>query len=173
MIEKRTIETFAIHVERVRVLHYESAQTHQAGFWSWLVTKLDLNLIPNLRQLLVRSDFVAGDRGKDFFVRHAETHVRAFAILQTEHVIADRAPTPRLLPDLRRMQRRQIELLPANAVHFFAQNLHYFQGDALSERQIGIDSRGKLAHDAGAQKEFMRNDFGISRVFAKSRNKIF
>ena len=43
---------------------------------------------------------------------------------------------------------------------------------ALAERQIRIDARGKLAHNARAQKKFVRNDFGISRVFAKCRNKI-
>ncbi len=172
MIQKRSIETFAIHVERVRVLHDESAQAHQAGFWPWLVAKLDLNLIPNLRQLLVRTDFIARDGREHFFMRHAETHVRAFAILKTEHVIADRTPTPRLLPDFRRMQRGQIKLLSTDPVHFLPQNLNDFQGDALAERQIRIDSRGKLAHNARAQKKFVRNDFGISRVFAKCRNEI-
>ena len=70
------------------------------------------------------------------------------------------------------MQRRQIKFLPADAVHFFAQNLHDLQSNALPERQIGIDARGKLAHDARAQQQFVRNNFGISRVFAKCRNKI-
>src|SRR5215510_8184227 len=71
LIEKRFIESGAIHIERVRVLHDESTQTHQARFRSWLIAKLDLNLIPNLRQLLVRADFVARDAREYFFVRHA------------------------------------------------------------------------------------------------------
>jgi hypothetical protein len=47
-------------------------------FGRGLVAKLDLNLIPHLRQLLVRADFVARDRGEHFFVRHAEAHVVSF-----------------------------------------------------------------------------------------------
>ena len=70
------------------------------------------------------------------------------------------------------MQRRQIKLLAANAVHLFAQNLHDLQSDALAERQVRIDACGKLAHDSRAQKQFVRNDLSVSRVFAKRRNKV-
>src|SRR2546423_1227996 len=58
LIAERFIQPFPINVERVSVLHDEGAQAHQARLWPRLVAKLDLNLIPNLRQLLVRTDFI-------------------------------------------------------------------------------------------------------------------
>ena len=68
----------------------------------------------------------------------------AFAILEAKHLVADRVPASRFLPEFGRMQRRQIKLLAADAVHLFAQNLHDLQSDALAQRQIRIDSRGQV-----------------------------
>src|SRR5467141_1975367 len=70
------------------------------------------------------------------------------------------------------MQRRQIKLLAADAVHLFPQNLHDPQSDALPERQVRIDARGKLAHDSRAQQKLVRSDLGVSRILAKCRNKV-
>src|ERR1051326_9088369 len=78
---------------------------------------LELDLIPHLRQLFVRANLVARDRREDFFVRHTENHVSAFAIFQTKHLVADRVPATRFLPELRRMKCRQEEFLTADRVH--------------------------------------------------------
>ena len=94
------------------------------------------------------------------------------AIFQAKHLVADRVPTARFFPNFSRVQRRQVKLLAADAVHFFAQDLHDLQRDALAQRQVGIDAGAKLADQTGAQQKFVRNDFGVCRIFAKSGNEI-
>jgi hypothetical protein len=75
--------------------------------------------------LFVRAQLVARNRSEHFFVGHAETHIAIFAILEAKHLVANRVPAARFLPNLRRMQRRQIKLLAANAIHFFTQDGHH------------------------------------------------
>src|SRR5215216_6978570 len=105
-------------------------------------------------------------------MRHAEAHVRAFAILETKHLVADRVPTARLLPDLRRVQRRQVKLLAANGIHLFTQDLYDLDRDSLAQRQKRINSCRQLPDETGTQKKFVRNDLRIGRIFAKSRDKV-
>src|SRR6185369_4373363 len=112
------------------------------------------------------------DRREDFFMRHAKDHVGAFAILETKHLIADRVPTARLLPDLSRMKCGQEKLLTADRVHLFTQDLHDFDCDSLAQRQERINSSRQLPDQSGAQQKLVRNDLGIGRVFAKSWNKV-
>ena len=88
-----------------------------------LIAKLGLNLIPDLRQLLVAAQFFARDIGHDLFVRHAQAQIGALAVFQAKHVVAHHRPASAGLPNLARMQRRQIELLP-NLVHLLADDAH-------------------------------------------------
>src|SRR6266487_2295703 len=93
LILKRAVQTSFIQVKGVRILHDESAHAHQTGFWTRLVAKLHLNLIPDLRQLLVRAKFISRYGCEDLFMGHAETHVCTLAIFQAKHVFADCTPT--------------------------------------------------------------------------------
>src|SRR5215470_7343444 len=101
-------------------------------------------------------------------MRHAEAHVRAFAILESKHLLADPIPATRLLPKLRRVKCRQEKLLTADGVHLFTQDLHHFERDSLAQRQQRINTRGQLPDHAGAEEYLVRNDLGISRVFTES-----
>ena len=79
----------------------------QAGFGPWFIAEFRLDLIPDLRQLLVAAQFAAGDGGHHLFVRHAQTEVASEAVLQAEQVFAHDVPAAGFLPDLGRVQRRQ------------------------------------------------------------------
>src|SRR6185369_554354 len=133
LIDKRLVEPGAIDVKRVCVFHDESADTHQSRLGPCFIAKLGLDLVPDLWQLFVRTKLAARDRREDFFMRHAKDHVGAFAILETKHLIADREPTARLLPDLSRMKCGQEKLLTADRVHLFTQDLHDFDCDSLAQ----------------------------------------
>ena len=105
-------------------------------------------------------------------MRHAEAHVAVFAILEAKHFVTDSVPTSRFLPNLRRMQRGQVEFLATDAVHLFAQNRHNLERHALRHWQVRIDSGAELANQTSAQQEFVRNDFGVCRILAKCRDKV-
>ena len=102
----RGVEAGLVHVEGVGVLHDELAHAQQAGFGPRLIAELRLDLIPDLRQLLVAAQFAARDDGHDLFVRHAEAEVALEAVLQAEHVVAHDVPAAGLLPDFRRVAAR-------------------------------------------------------------------
>src|SRR6185369_5936976 len=172
LIDKRLVEPGAIDVKRVCVLHDEGADTHQSRLGPCFIAKLGLDLVPDLWQLFVRTKLATRNRREHFFVRHAKTHVRAFAIFETKHLVADRLPTARLLPDLSRVKGRQEKFLATDGVHLLAQDLHDFDCDSLAQRQERIDSSRQLPDQTGAQKKLVRNDLGIGRVFAKSGNKV-
>ena len=102
------VESGLIHVEGVGVLHDELAHAQQAGFGARFVAELGLDLIPDLRQLLVAAQFAAGDGGHDLFVRHGEAEVAAEAVLQAEQVVAHDVPAAGFLPDFGRIERGQV-----------------------------------------------------------------
>ena len=92
------VEAGVVDVEGVGVLHDELADAKEAGFGAGLVAKLGLDLVPDLGELLIAAQFVAGDGGHDLFVGHAEAEVGAFAVLEAKHVFAHDGPAARLLP---------------------------------------------------------------------------
>ena len=92
------VEAGFVDVEGVGVLHNELADAEKAGFGAWLVAELGLDLVPDLGELLVAAELVAGDGGHDLFVRHSEAEVGAFAVLEAKHVFAHDGPAAGLLP---------------------------------------------------------------------------
>ena len=73
--------------------------------------------------MLIAAQLLARDVGHDLFMREAQTQIGALAVLEAKHVVAHHRPAAAGLPNLARIQRRQIELL-ANLVHLFADNAH-------------------------------------------------
>ena len=112
------VQAFGVHVEGVGVLHDELADAQQAGFGPGLVAELGLDLIPDLRQLLVAAQFAARDGGHDFFVRHAEAQVAPEAVLEPEHVVAHDVPAAGFLPHFGGIERGQ-QKSPARRWHPF------------------------------------------------------
>ena len=135
-----------------------------------LIAEFGLNLVPDLRQLLVAAQLLAGDLGHDLFMGHAQTEVGALAVFQPEHVVAHHRPAPAGLPQFPRMNRGQVELLP-DLVHLLANDVHDLVEGALSHEEIGVDPGSQLADVAGPHQEFVAGDFSVRRRLAQSRNK--
>ena len=91
------VQAGGVDVEGVGVLHDELAHAEQAGLGARLVAELGLNLVPDLRQLLVTAELIARDGGHDLFVGHAQGELGAFAILQAEEVVAEDGPAAAFL----------------------------------------------------------------------------
>ena len=139
-------------------------------FGAGLVAELGLDLVPDLRKLLVAAQLFAGDIGHDLFVGKAEAEPCAFAVLEAEHVLADRGPAAALLPDLRRHDAGEEELL-ADLVHLFADDADDLVDGSLAEEEIGVDSGAELADVSGAEEELVAGDFGVCRSLAECGDK--
>src|SRR5580658_4179941 len=170
MLLIRDVESGRIDVERISVFHDELAHSQQARLGTRLVAKFGLNLIPDLRQLLVAAQLLARDVGHDFFMRHPETEVGALAILEAEHVFAHYSPASALLPEIARIQRGQVKFL-ADLVHLLADDTHNFLRSAIAHEQKRIDPGAQLTNVSSADQQFVASDLGISRSLAKRRNK--
>src|SRR5208283_5216329 len=156
--------------ERIRVFHDELTHPQQARLGARLVAELGLNLIPDLRQLLLAAQLLARDVGHDFFMSHAQTKIGALAILEAKHVFAHRRPASARLPNFARIQRRQVEFL-ADLVHLLADDAHDLLGGAVAQEQKRVDAGAQLTDVSSADQQLVASDFGISRSLAKSRNK--
>src|ERR1019366_6308754 len=139
----------------------------QSRFRARLVAKFGLNLVPDLRQLLVAAQFFTRDVGHHFFVRHAETQIGALAVLQAKHVVAHHRPAPASLPDFARIERGEIKLL-TDLVHFLADDPHYLLGAAIAQKQKRVNARAQLPDIAGSDEQFVARYLGICRGLAAS-----
>src|SRR5271167_4145518 len=92
------VQPSGIEVKGIRVLHHELTQAQQARFWPWLVAELRLDLVPDLRQLLVAAQLPARDLRYDFLMGHAEAQVTSPAVLETKHAVAHDLPAATGLP---------------------------------------------------------------------------
>ena len=92
------VEAGRVDIEGVGVLHDELADTEQAGLGAGLVAELGLDLVPDLRELLVAAQLVARDGGHDLFVGHGQAELGAFAVFEAEHVVAHAGPAAGFLP---------------------------------------------------------------------------
>src|SRR6202163_3730423 len=170
MLLVRDVEPGGVDIKRVRVLHDELTHPQQPRLRTRLVTEFSLNLIPDLGQLLVAAQLLAGDVSHDFFVSHAETKVGALAILEAKHIVAHRRPASASFPDFARIQRGQVELL-SDLVHLLADDAHDLLCSAIAEEQKRIDPGAQLTNVSSANQQFVASDLGISRSLAQSRDK--
>jgi hypothetical protein len=161
------VEAGFVDVEGVSVLHGELADAQQAGFGAGLVAELGLDLVPDLRKLLVAAQLAARDGGHDLFVGHAEAEIGALAVLEAKHGVAHDGPAAGLLPRLARQEGGEKELL-ADGVHLFADDGDDLVERSLAEEEVVIDARAELADVAGAKEELVAGHFGVCRGLAKS-----
>ena len=164
------VEASGVDIEGVGVLHEELADAQEAGFWAGLVAELGLDLIPDLGELLVAAELVAGNGGHDLFVSHGEAQVGALAVLEAEHVVAHAGPSSGLLPDLGGVDGGQEELL-ADGVHLLADDGDDLINGALAEREVRVNAGAELADVAGAQQQLVAGDLGVGGGFTKGGNE--
>ncbi len=162
---------FVAHVETVGVLHDELARAHQAEARADFVAEFHLDLIKVFRKLAVRVDLGRDEERDDFLVRGAEHPFTPGAVVGLEEGIAHRFVTAALLPDFGRLERGHEDFDGAGAVHFLADDLLDLAQRAQARRQEGIDAAREFADEAGAQEEFVREDFRFRRRLAEGGNE--
>src|SRR5207237_6294625 len=122
----------------------ELANAQESGFGPRLVAKFRLDLVPDLGELLVAAQFLAGDVGDDLLVGHGEAELGALAVFQAEHVVAHAGPAAAGLPDLFGVDRGKIELL-TDAVHLLAHDADDLVDRAIAEEELAVDSGVEVA----------------------------
>ena len=147
------IQRRRVGIEGVGVLHEELPRAQHPRARARLVPLLGLDLVPDLRQVAVGADLAGGEPGDDLLVGHAEAHVAAVAVLEPEHLRADRVPAAGLLPDLGGMEHRHGDLLPADPVHLLADDGVDLVEHALAHGEVDVDAGGELADQPGAHHE--------------------
>ena len=161
------IEPREIDVERVGVFHGELPDPQQSRLRARLVPELRLDLVPDLRQVLVGTDLLARDVGEDLLVRHPQAEVASGAVLEPEHGLTHVGPASTFLPQVGRVQRRQMELLRPGAVELLADDPGNLEHRALAEREHRVDAGRELADEAAADEEPVRRELGVRRVVAQ------
>ena len=158
-----------ILIEGIEILHDELAAAHESEARTNLVAILVLNLVQKERQLLVGAHLIAHERRDHLLVRRAETEFTAVAVFQAKHLLSEYAPTPRLLPDLRRLHDRHAQFLSARRIHLLADDLLDLLYRAPRQRQIRIDAARRLADHSRTQHETMARDLSVGRHLAQRR----
>ncbi|OIQ76904.1 hypothetical protein GALL_414110 [mine drainage metagenome] len=95
----------AVHVEGIAVLHQELAPAHHTKARTHLVAEFPLDVIKRQRQLLVAFHVRAEDVGDHLFVGRAIQHLALMAVRDAQHFFAVVVITPRLAPQIGRLQR--------------------------------------------------------------------
>jgi hypothetical protein len=160
------VETGVVDVEGIGVLHDELSHAEQAGLGTRLVAELGLDLVPDLRELLVAAQLVARDGGHDLFVGHPQAEVGSLAVLQAEHIVAHGLPAARLFPYLAGVQSGEQELL-ADLVHLFAHDGGDLVNGAIAQKKIAVDTGAELSDIASAKKELVTGNLSVCRGFTK------
>ena len=69
------------------------------------------------------------------------------------------------------MQVRHPQLDRPGGVHLLAADLRDLVENAEAERQIGVKAAAEFAHQAGAQQQLVRRDFGVGGRFLQGGNE--
>ena len=168
VLAEALVQTGLVAVERVGVLHDELADPKQPAPGPRLVPVLRLEVVPDLRKLLVRLELERVEAHR-LLVAHREQEAAAAVVLELEEHSDPVAA--RLLPELGRREHRGEHLLAADRVHLLADDLHDLLVHAPAERQVRPEPRAHLADEASADEELVRGGLGLGRVVAHGRQK--
>ncbi len=155
-----------VTVERVRVFHDELAYAEQSPARARLVAVLRLEVVPELRQLLVRLELARVERD-GLLVRHRQDEASSGPVLEVED-LGD-LDAPGRLPELRGREHRHQHLLSADRVHLLSDDLLDLAVDAPAERHECPHAGANLADVAAAHEELVRRGLRVSRVVAQRR----
>ena len=158
------LESGRVRIERVGVLHEELARAEHPRARARLIPLLGLDLVPDLGKVAVGADLARGQPRDDLLVGHAEAHVAPVAVLQPEHLAADRVPPTRLLPDLGGLQHRHLDLLPPDAVHLLPDDRVDLLDHAQAQRQVHVETGRELPDQTRPHHELVTDGFGVGGV---------
>ena len=170
MLVEVGVEARGVEVEAVAVLHRELSYAEQASLWAWFVSELPLDLIPDLGERLVAVDLGCG-LGEGFFVGHRQTHLGARAILEAEHLLAHGLPTARCFPQRLWVHAGEEELLAADGVHLFADDVGHLLMHPPAQRQHVVVACVQLTDEAAANQQLVANGLGVTGCISKGGNK--
>ena len=92
-------------------------------------------------------------------------------VADAQHLGAVSVVAAALAPQLGRLQRRHEHFLGSGAVLLFAHDLLDLLQDPKAERKPGIDARGRLADQPGAQHQLVADDLGVGGTFLEDGKK--
>ena len=162
------VQPFGVSIERIRVLHDELAHSQEPGARPRLVALLRAEVVPALRELLVRLDLPRVE-GHRLFVRERQDEETAVPILQLEDLRDVDAAAQ--LPELRRRQHRTQHLLIADCVHLLADNLDDLLVHTPAERQERPQPCAHLPDEAAADEQLVARGLCVRRRLAQRRKK--
>ena len=135
-----------------------------------LVALLDLDVVPDLRQVAIAADRLRGVQRDDLLVRDREHELAIGAVAQVEDDVD--VVAPRALPDLRRVQHRHQHLLPADAIHLLADDLLHALLDPPAERQPRPHAGADLLDHAGAHEQLVALGDRVAGRVAQGREQV-
>ena len=163
--------TGLVDVEAIGVLHEELPPAHDAEPGALLIPELPLDVIEDLRQVLVGPDRGTDDLGDHLLVGGAVEHLPLMSVLDAQHLLAVIVVTAALPPQVGQLERGHEQLHRPGAIHLLADDLLDLLQNAKAQRQPGIDPCGLLADHAGPQHEPVRDDLRLRGVFLQDGQK--
>ena len=118
-------------MERISVFHRKFPDSNQSSARTGFVSEFSLNLIYHKGIFSICSCYIHSQMNRCFFVCHSQNHIAACAVFKSAKLTAYRFKTTRGLPQCRRHNNREQNLLTVYPVHFLTQYFFYFILNAL------------------------------------------
>ena len=161
------VEAGHVGVEAVGVFHNELARAQEPGARARFVATLRLEVIDHERQLAVGQGLLLRVQVDELLVRVAHHELAAVVVGRAERDRLERVPAAGLLPGLRGGEDGHLELLAADPVHLFADDLLDSLGHAEAEREPGVEAGGQRARDRRAQHQAVPGCLGLGGRLAQ------
>ena len=166
VLAKADVEAFVVTVERVGVLHHELAHAEQPSARTRLVAHLRLEVVEDLRQLLVRLQLARVERHR-LLVRQREDERAAVTVLDLPEL--GNVVAPGRLPQLGRSDDRHEHLLPADRVHLLADDPNDLLVNPPPEREERPEAGAHLSDEPTAHEQLVALGFRVRGGLAQGR----
>ena len=161
------VEPGVVEVAAVGVLHHELADADQAATRARLVAELRLEVVELDGELAIALDDVAQQKGDDLLVGHRKDHVPVAAVLEPHQLGPDLVVAAAVLPHLGGVDDGHLQLLAADRVHLFANDLLDALGHPEPQRQQRVQPRAQLAHVPRPDQQPVGRHLGLRGVVAE------
>ena len=168
------VEARGVRVERVAVVHQELAPAHQAEARTDLVAELRADLVERDGKLPVGGHSRADHRRDGLLGGRREAVLAVLAVRQVEEdlLLLVARPAAALLPQLARLEDRQLDLEGAGAVDLLAHDRLGLAVRAQAERRQRVDAGGDAADHPGARQEDVGDRLRVARDLADGLEEV-